>query len=173
MHASVRAPRAESAGSAVDGTEQKQPERQNLSLGKLEEQAKLSVKKIDLEKFEYSVENVRCAWENLKELVRNRIPAMYNAISSQSVNVVEAHHAVVVFSNEGALNTFDAFKERAENYFKQVFSLDEFTVEGTVDRSVLASVDPSTLSTPDFCVYLQEKYETVGRLFDEFSLKTQ
>ena len=76
MHASVRAPRAESAGSAVDGTEQKQPERQNLSLGKLEEQAKLSVKKIDLEKFEYSVENVRCAWENLKELVRNRIPAI-------------------------------------------------------------------------------------------------
>ncbi len=164
MHASVRAPRAESAGSAVDGTEQKQPERQNLSLGKLEEH---------LEKFEYSVENVRCAWENLKELVRNRIPAMYNAISSRSVNVVEAHHAVVVFSNEGALNTFDAFKERAENYFKQVFSLDEFIVEGTVDRSVLASVDPSTLSTPDFCVYLQEKYETVGRLFDEFSLKTQ
>lgn len=149
------------------------PKRQNLSLSQLQEEAKQKTRKVELEKFEYSVENVRRAWENLKALIRNRIPLVYSAIADQSVNIIGDYQTVVVFNNEGALNTFTAFRERAENYFKQVFSLEEFTVEGTVDQSILTSLDPSTLSTTDFCVYLQQKNEAVKDLFEEFNLKAQ
>lgn len=161
------------AEKGAEPTQQEQPRRQNLSISQLQEEAKKRSKKVELEKFDYSVDNVRRAWENLKGLICHRIPLVYNAIAGQSVNIVATHHAVIVFNDEGALNTFTAFKERAESYFRQVFSLDAFTVEGTIDQSILTSLDPSTLSMSDFCVYLQQKNEAVGDLFKEFNLKAQ
>lgn len=149
------------------------PRRRNLSISQLQEEAKRQSKKVELEKFEYSVDNLRRAWDNLKELIRRRIPLVYNAIADRTVNTIDEHHAIVVFTDEGALNTFIAFKERAESYFRQVFSVDEFIVEGTIDQSILTSLDPGPLSTSDFCVYLQQKNEAIADLFKEFNLKAQ
>lgn len=173
MHERVRE-RAEGRGTAeAVNAPQMQPKRQNLSLSKLREEVKRRPRKIELEKFEYSPENVRIAWDNLKGLVRNRIPLFYRAIEAQNVNVLERGHVVIIFTHEGALNAFNDFRARAESYFRQVFSFEEFTVEGTLDLSILTSLDPSMLSMSDFCTYLQQKNEAVGDLFDAFKLSAQ
>lgn len=173
VHPRAQQSQQEGAAGVTSAGQPAQPQRRNLSISQLQEEAKRQSRRVELEKFEYSVDNVRRAWENLKALVRTRIPLVYNAIGDRAVNIIAEHHAVVVFTEEGALNTFIAFRERAESYFRQVFSVEAFTVEGTIDQSILTSLDPNTLSTSDFCVYLQQKNESIGDLFREFNLKSQ
>lgn len=103
--------------------------------------------------------------------MRPRDPLLYSAMAPFDIIQKEPYQTFVLFDDEGSLNMFENFRPRAENYFKQVFGVEEFTIEATLDRSILVSVDPAQLTTNDYLHYLRQKNDALDDLFEEFKLK--